>query len=91
MKNDLTTGAWQHDLGCPINIVLFSISDVHIPLSNVECLVLLHSPIIIDFEKLGTINKEVNNDKMDNDFTTQEIDHYFFSSVFVSGCIFKKE
>jgi hypothetical protein len=27
MKNDLTTGAWQHDIGCPIKIVLFSISD----------------------------------------------------------------
>jgi hypothetical protein len=28
MKNDLTTGAWQHDIGCPISIVLFSTSDV---------------------------------------------------------------
>jgi hypothetical protein len=28
MKNDLTTVAWQHDIGCPIKIVLFSISDV---------------------------------------------------------------
>ncbi len=34
--------------------------------SNVECLVLLHSSIIINFEKLGTINKEVNNDEMDD-------------------------
>jgi hypothetical protein len=64
---------------------------VHKILSNVECLVLLHSPIIIDLEKLGTINEEVNGDKMDNDFTTQETNGYFSSSEFVSGCIFKKE
>ena len=24
MKNDLTTGAWQHDIGCPISITLLS-------------------------------------------------------------------
>ena len=53
--------------------------------SNVECLVLLQS------EKLGTINEEVNDDKMDDDFTTQETDDYFSSSEFVSRCIFKKE
>ncbi len=28
MKNDLTTGAWQHDVGCPIKIFLVSTSDV---------------------------------------------------------------
>jgi hypothetical protein len=28
MKNDLTTGAWQHDVGCPIKIVFVSTSDV---------------------------------------------------------------
>jgi hypothetical protein len=55
--------------------------------SNVECLVLLHSPIIIDLEKLGTINEGGNDDKMDNDFTTQKINNYFSSSEFVSGCI----
>ncbi len=27
MKNDPTTRAWQHDIGCPISIVLFSTSD----------------------------------------------------------------
>jgi hypothetical protein len=27
LKNDLTTGAWQHDIGCPISIVLLSTSD----------------------------------------------------------------
>ncbi len=27
MKNDLTTGEWQHNIGCPISIVLFSTSD----------------------------------------------------------------
>ncbi len=27
MKNDLTTGAWQHNIGCPISITLFSTSD----------------------------------------------------------------
>jgi hypothetical protein len=27
MKNDLTTGAWQHDIGCPISILLFSTSN----------------------------------------------------------------
>jgi hypothetical protein len=26
-KNELTTGAWQQDIGCPISIVLLSISD----------------------------------------------------------------
>ncbi len=64
---------------------------MHKILSNVECLVLLNSPIIINLEKLGKINKEVNDDKMDIDFTTQEINAYFFSSEFVSGCNFKKE
>ncbi len=52
---------------------------------------MLHSPTIIDLEKLGTINEEVNDDKMDNDFTTQETNNYFSSSEFLSGCIFKKE
>ncbi len=28
MKNDLTTGAWQDNFGCPINIILFCTSDV---------------------------------------------------------------
>jgi hypothetical protein len=28
MKNDLTTGAWQHNIGCPISITLLSTSDV---------------------------------------------------------------
>ncbi len=27
MKNDLTTGAWQHNIGCPIRITLLSTSD----------------------------------------------------------------
>jgi hypothetical protein len=27
-KNDLTTGAWQHNIECPISIVLLSTSDV---------------------------------------------------------------
>jgi hypothetical protein len=27
MKNDLTTGAWQHDIGCSISIALLSTSD----------------------------------------------------------------
>jgi hypothetical protein len=27
MKNDLTTGAWQHNVGCPISIMLLSTSD----------------------------------------------------------------
>ncbi len=40
---------------------------------------------------MGTIDKEVNDDKMDDDFTTQEINDYFSSPEFVSGCIFKKE
>jgi hypothetical protein len=31
MKNDLTTGAWQHNIGCPISIVLFSTSDALLP------------------------------------------------------------
>ncbi len=30
MKNDLTTGAWQHDIGCPISITLLSTSDEYI-------------------------------------------------------------
>jgi hypothetical protein len=28
MKNDLTTGAWQHDIGCTISIIFLSTSDV---------------------------------------------------------------
>ncbi len=39
--------------------------------SNVECLVLLHSPIIINVEEMETIHEKVYNDEMDNDFTTQ--------------------
>jgi hypothetical protein len=27
MKNDLTTGAWQHNIGSPIRITLLSTSD----------------------------------------------------------------
>jgi hypothetical protein len=27
MKNDLTTGAWQHNIGCPISITFLSTSD----------------------------------------------------------------
>jgi hypothetical protein len=64
---------------------------MHNILSNVEFLVLLHSPIIIGLVKLGTINKKVNKDTMDDDFTTQEINNYFSSSEFVSGCIFKEQ
>ncbi len=74
----------------PTNITNCNFSAHKIP-SNVECLVLLHSPIISNLEKLGTINEEVYNDKMDDDYTTQEINNYFSSSEFVSGCIFKKE
>jgi hypothetical protein len=40
---------------------------------------------------MGTIHKKVHDDEIDNDFTTQEINDYFFRSEFVSGCIFKKE
>jgi hypothetical protein len=64
---------------------------MHITPLNIECLVLLHSPIIIDLEKLGTINEEVNYDKMGNDFITQEINNYFSSSEFTSGRILKKK
>jgi hypothetical protein len=28
MKNDLTTRAWQHNIGCPISVTLLSTSDV---------------------------------------------------------------
>jgi hypothetical protein len=62
----------------------------HKILSNVECLVLLHSPIIINVEKLRTTNKEVYDDKIDDDFTTQKINDYFSSSDFVSGCILRR-
>ncbi len=31
MENDLTTGAWQHDIGCPISITLLSTSDIRSP------------------------------------------------------------
>ena len=58
----------------PTNITNCNFSAHKIP-SNVECLVLLHSPIISNLEKLGTINKEVYNDKMDDDYTTQEINN----------------
>ncbi len=42
-------------------------------------------------KKLGTIDKEVYDDKTNNDFTTQEINNYFSSYEFVSGCIFKEK
>ncbi len=39
MKNDLTTGARQHNIGCPIKIVLVSTSDeVNLTSGNVETL-----------------------------------------------------
>jgi hypothetical protein len=63
----------------PINITSCNFLMHKIP-SNVECLVLLHSPIINNVEKLGAIHKKVYHDEMDNDFTTQEIKDYFFSS-----------
>jgi hypothetical protein len=28
MKDDLTTGAWQHNIGCAISITLFFTSDI---------------------------------------------------------------
>ncbi len=31
MKNDLTTRAWQHNIGCPISITLLSTSDGWLP------------------------------------------------------------
>jgi hypothetical protein len=36
MKNDLTTGAWQHNIGCPISITLLSTSDVLVLLFGVH-------------------------------------------------------
>ncbi len=33
MKNDLTTGAWHHDIGCPISITLLSTSDASSPVA----------------------------------------------------------
>ncbi len=33
MKNDLITGAWQHNIGCPISITLLSTSDAVLDVS----------------------------------------------------------
>jgi hypothetical protein len=63
---------------------------MHKILSNVECLALLHSQIIIDVEKMGTIHEKVYDDEMDNHFTTQEIKDYISSSEFVSGCFLRR-
>ncbi len=44
MKNDLTTGAWQHDIGCPISITLLSTSDARI---EVVCCYVSHHPTVL--------------------------------------------
>ncbi len=36
MKNDLTTGAWQYNIWCPINITLFCTSHVVEPFAGQE-------------------------------------------------------
>jgi hypothetical protein len=36
MKNDLTTGAWQHNIGCAISITLLSTSDAGSSLTTGE-------------------------------------------------------
>ncbi len=51
MKNDLTTGAWQHDIRCPISIVLLSTSDVNAAVGSIAIVLmgflgLLHAPWI---------------------------------------------
>jgi hypothetical protein len=61
--------------------------------SCVECFILLHSPIIIDMKKLEAINlkvqKNLMDDKMDNDIYTQEMSDFFSTAKIVTGCIFK--
>ncbi len=46
MKNDLTAGAWQHDIGCPISITLLSTSDGgspgHAALGDAICIAPAH-------------------------------------------------
>jgi hypothetical protein len=63
--------------------------------SCVKCFVLLHSPIIIDMKGLEAINlkvqKNVTDDKMDNDKYTQEMSDFLSTAEIVTGCIFKME
>jgi hypothetical protein len=47
MKNDLTTGAWQHDIGCPISIVLFTTSDVDCLVVRIGSLTCRHIFLIV--------------------------------------------
>ena len=47
MKQDLTTGTWQDDTGCPISIILVSTSDAHLAVLIHECApgcLALHAP-----------------------------------------------
>ncbi len=59
--------------------------------SCVECLVLLHSPIIIDMKKLQTIQETVRVDEIDDDMNTCEMCDFFSTTKLVSGCIYKME
>ncbi len=66
MKIDLTTGTWQDNPGCPINITLVSTSDVGLPLHvmstssslNTVMPVLVKTDMVPSLEVLPTL---INN------------------------------
>ncbi len=54
MKNDLTTGTWQDNIWCPINIILFCTSDVENNLASFDTVEVLRTHWI-DMPRLATV------------------------------------
>ncbi len=80
----------------PMNISRSQLTSLEMP-SCFECIVLLHSPIIIDMKELkAVISKDCKN-VMEYDVYTQEIMYtqkmsdFFSTAEIVTGCIFKME
>jgi hypothetical protein len=56
MKNDLTTGTWQDDIWCPINIILFCTSDDTTDLTSFRLATTLKSPALLTLNAFARSN-----------------------------------
>jgi hypothetical protein len=80
----------------PMNISRSQLTSLEMP-SRVECMALLHSPIIIDMNKLEAVISKDHKNVMEYDVFTQEIMYtqemsdFFITAEIVTGCIFKME
>ncbi len=61
MKNDLTAGAWQHDIGCPISITLLSTSDELDKTLMADLSRQARQPMIVTFADAAYCYDRVNN------------------------------